>query len=323
MAFLSGFEKIVRPDEPLAMHTWLQLGGPAEYFAEPENLDQLIELIRRAGAEGLDVRLLGQGSNVLVNDDGVPGLVVKLSTPEFCKMEIVGCRITAGGGALLSRVVTTSVHSGLAGLEMLIGIPGAVGGALHGNSGSHGGDVGQWTAGATVVTATGEIHQRGRDDMAFGYRQSSLDDLVILEANFHLEEDDPRELTRRMQKLWIVKKASQPMGHQMRRLRLQESPRGQRRRLDREGRTERRPHRRGRGQRPPRQFHPCRTGMHRAGRAPLDRHGPQPGPRPDGRRSGAGNRGLVTTCKASSFNFTPTSNSGTGGLSDGDALCGG
>jgi UDP-N-acetylmuramate dehydrogenase len=214
MAFLSGFEKIVRQDEPLAMHTWFQLGGPAEYFAEPENLDQLIALIRRAGDEGLDVRLLGQGSNILVNDAGTPGLVVKLSAPEFCKIQIAGRRITAGGGALLSRVVTTSVHSGLAGLEMLIGIPGAVGGALHGNSGSHGGDVGQWTAGATVVTATGEIHQRGRDDMAFGYRQSSLDDLVILEAAFHLEEDDPRELARRMQKLWIVKKASQPMGHQ-------------------------------------------------------------------------------------------------------------
>jgi len=214
MAFLSGFEKIVRQDEPLAMHTWFQLGGPAEYFAEPENLAQLIELIRRAGDEGLDVRLLGQGSNILVNDDGVPGLVIKLSAPEFCKIQIVGRRITAGGGALLSRVVTTSVHSGLAGLEMLIGVPGAVGGALHGNSGSHGGDVGQWTASATVVTAGGEIHQRGRDDMAFGYRESSLDDLVILEAAFHLEEDDPRELARRMQKLWIVKKASQPMGHQ-------------------------------------------------------------------------------------------------------------
>ena len=101
MAFLSGFEKIVRQDEPLAMHTWFQLGGPAEYFAEPENLDQLIELIRRAGDEGLDVRLLGQGSNILVNDDGVPGLVIKLSSPEFCKIEIIGRRITAGGGAPL------------------------------------------------------------------------------------------------------------------------------------------------------------------------------------------------------------------------------
>ena len=144
----------------------------------------------------------------------MPGLVVKLSAPEFCKIQIAGRRVTAGGGALLSRVVTTSVHGGLAGLEMLIGIPGAVGGALHGNSGSHGGDLGQWTAAATVVTAGGEVLQRGRDDMVFGYRQSSLDDLVILEADFQLEEDDPRELARRMQKLWIVKKASQPMGHQ-------------------------------------------------------------------------------------------------------------
>ena len=69
-------------------------------------------------------------------------------------------------------------------------------------------------AAATVVTASGEVHQRGRDDLVFGYRESSLDELVILEGSFQLEEDDPRELARRMQKHWIVKKAAQPMGHQ-------------------------------------------------------------------------------------------------------------
>ena len=181
MAF-SGFEKIVRQAEPLAMHTWLQLGGPAEYFAEPENPDQLIELVRRSQEEGLEVRLLGHGSNVLVRDEGVPGVVVKLSAPAFCKIEIAGRRITAGGGATLGRVVTTAVHRGLAGLETLIGIPGTLGGALHGNAGSHGGDTGQWAVGATVITAGGEVFERSRDDLVFGYRQSSLDELVILEA---------------------------------------------------------------------------------------------------------------------------------------------
>lgn len=214
MGLLSGFEKIVRRDEPLAMHTWFQLGGPAEYFAEPNDADALIGLIRRCHEQEVPVRLLGRGSNVLVRDEGVPGLVLRLFAPAFAKIEVEGQSVIAGGGATLGRVITTAVHHGLAGLETLIGIPGTLGGALHGNTGTHGGDVGQWTAQATVITQTGEVFQRGRDDLIFGYRQSSLDELVILEAEFQLEEDDPQQLARRMQKHWILKKAAQPMGHQ-------------------------------------------------------------------------------------------------------------
>jgi UDP-N-acetylmuramate dehydrogenase len=214
MGLTTGFEKIVRQNEPLAMHTWFQLGGPAEYFAEPETLDELTALVRRCHDAGTDVRLLGQGSNILVRDEGVPGLVIHLSAPAFCGIHIEGRSIAAGSGALLGRVVTTTVHRGLAGLETLIGIPGTVGGALHGNAGAHGGNIGQWTFEATVLTAAGEMANRSGDDLAFNYRQSSLDDLAILEARCELEEDDPRQLAQRMQKHWIIKKASQPMGRQ-------------------------------------------------------------------------------------------------------------
>jgi UDP-N-acetylmuramate dehydrogenase len=214
MALLTGFEKIVRRDEPLAMHTWFQLGGPAEYFAEPDDLDQLVTLLERCGKEEVPVRLLGGGSNILVRDEGVPGMVLRLAAPAFAQIRVEGQSVVAGGGATLGHVITTAVHQGLAGLETLIGIPGTLGGALHGNAGTHGGDVGQWTSEATVITHSGEILQRTRDDLVFEYHQSSLDELVILEAEFQLEEDDPQELARRMQKHWIVKKASQPMGHQ-------------------------------------------------------------------------------------------------------------
>ena len=214
MGLMTGFEKIVRQSEPLAMHTWFQLGGPAEYFAEPETVEELTALVRRCHEEGIDVRLLGQGSNILVRDEGVPGLVIHLSAPAFCGIRIEGRSIAAGGGALLGRVVTTAVHRGLAGLETLVGIPGTVGGALHGNAGAHGGNIGQWTFQATVLTAAGDVADRSGDDLAFDYRQSSLDELAILEARCELEEDDPRQLAQRMQKHWIVKKASQPMGHQ-------------------------------------------------------------------------------------------------------------
>ncbi len=214
MAWITGFENIVRQEEPLAMHTWFQLGGPAEYFAEPENADQLVALIQRCREESVPLRLLGQGSNILVRDEGVPGMVLRLAATDFAKIRVDQQSITGGGGVSLGRVITTAVHQGLAGLETLIGVPGTLGGALHGNAGTHGGDVGQWIARATVVTDTGDVTQHTRDDMVFQYRQSSLDELVILEATFQLDEDDPRELARRMQKHWIVKKASQPMGHQ-------------------------------------------------------------------------------------------------------------
>ena len=214
MDIASGFERIVRRQEPLAMHTWFQLGGPAEYFAEPETVDELVAVLRRCHDEGVPVRVLGQGSNILVHDEGVPGMVVRISAPAFCKIEVEGRSLMASGGAPLGRAVTMAVHRGLAGLETLIGIPGTVGGALHGNAGAHGDSFGQWALQATVVTASGEICRRTSDELSFGYRPSSLDDLVILETRCELEEEDPRELAQRMQKHWIVRKGAQPLGHQ-------------------------------------------------------------------------------------------------------------
>ena len=141
-------------------------------------------------------------------------MVIHLSAPVFCEIRFEDRSLIAGGGALLGQVVTSSVNRGLAGLESLVGIPGSVGGALHGNAGTRSGGIGQWTIQATVVSAAGDVFQRQADELAFGYRQSNLDELVILEARCHLEEDNPRELAKRMQKYWILKKASQPLGHQ-------------------------------------------------------------------------------------------------------------
>jgi UDP-N-acetylmuramate dehydrogenase len=210
----SGFEKIMREAEPLAPHTWFHLGGPAEFFAEPHTVEELAALVRRCHDDGVPVRILGGGSNLLVRDDGVNGVVVRLSAAPFNEISVHGKTVTAGGGARLGHVISTVVREGLAGLEPLVGIPGTIGGALHGNAGSRGGDIGQWTCRATVMTRNAEIIQREREDLVFSYRQSSLDELVILGCQFQLEEENPQELTKRMQKLWIVKKASQPLGHQ-------------------------------------------------------------------------------------------------------------
>lgn len=225
MHAFEGFEKIVRQGEPLAMHTWLQLGGPAEYFAEPRNTDELLVLIKRCGEQGMPMRVLGDGSNLLVRDAGVPGLVIRLSEPAFCTVEIEGRTVTAGAGAPLGRVVTGSVREGLAGLEALVATPGTVGGALRSHVGVHGSDFGRWIDEVTVVTHAGEVRCRPREELGLGYRHGNIDDPVILSARFQLEEDDPRELARRLQKLWIVRKAAQPMGHQCA-VRVFRDPRG-------------------------------------------------------------------------------------------------
>ncbi len=214
MTLVSGFEKIVRTSEPLAHRTWLKIGGPAAFFAEPKSVDQLAALVRRCREEEVPIRILGGGSNVLVRDDGVPGMVLSLASGDFAELNIRGNQLTAGGGAKLAHAISESVRAGLAGLEPLVGIPGSIGGALHGNSGSRAGDIGQWACRATVMTRAGELFQRDREDLVFAYRQSSLDELVILSADFLLEEDDPEQLTKRMQKQWIVKKAGQPLSHQ-------------------------------------------------------------------------------------------------------------
>ncbi|HVU86308.1 MAG TPA: UDP-N-acetylmuramate dehydrogenase [Pirellulales bacterium] len=214
MSLLTGFEPIARQGEPLAQHTWFRLGGAAEYFAEPRTVEQLQALVRRCATEGIQIRMLGGGSNVLVRDEGVPGMVVSLADPAFAEITASGRKISAGGGAKLGHLISVAVREGLAGLEPLVGIPGSVGGALHGNAGSRGGDIGQWTCRATVMTRSGEILERERDDLTFAYRESSLDELVILQGQFELEKEDPEELTKRMQKYWIVKKANQPLGHQ-------------------------------------------------------------------------------------------------------------
>ena len=214
MPIATGMEGIVRAQEPLAPLTWLQLGGAAEYFAEPTSIEELQSLVKRCHDENLHVRVLGGGSNILVRDEGVSGMVISLDAPCFNDVQLDGQRVITGGAAKLAHAISAAVRHGLAGLESLVGIPGTIGGALHGNAGGRGGDIGQWASAATVMTRTGEIIERKRDDLVFAYRQSSLDELVIISAEFELEEDDPEQLTKQMQKIWIVKKANQPMSHE-------------------------------------------------------------------------------------------------------------
>ena len=210
----SEFKSIVRQNVPLAMHTWMQLGGAAEYFAEPRKAEELSALLKIARKENLSVRTLGAGSNILVPDEGISGLVLRFTAPEFTEIRSEGNHVYVGSGAKLGRVITHSVHAGLAGIEGLIGIPGTVGGALVANAGNNNDDIGQTVEKVKIITEAGEIRELSRNEISFEYRHSSLEETIILSATLQLQEEDSFELSKRLQKLWIFQKTSQPMGHQ-------------------------------------------------------------------------------------------------------------
>ncbi len=210
MGLIDGFEAIVRENEPLAPYTRLRIGGVAEYFAEPTSVEELAALVQRFQQADRPVRLLGGGSNLLVREEGTPGLVVYLAAPAFCRLEVNGNSVLAGGGTRLSHFVSVAIGHGFTGVENLVGIPGTVGGALHGNAGNQHAGIGNWIEKATAITRKGDIVTREKSEMTFGYRESSLTELVIIDATFAFEIDDADQLTRRMQKLWIVKRAGQP-----------------------------------------------------------------------------------------------------------------
>jgi UDP-N-acetylmuramate dehydrogenase len=125
---------------------------------------------------------------------------------------VSGPRITAGAGAKLVHVVSAAVQAGLSGMEMLVGIPGTVGGALVGNAGSHGGEIGERVRSVTVMLADGTTQVRDGGALAFQSRWSNLDDVVVVSCTFELDQESPDLLTKRMQKQWIVERSAQPSG---------------------------------------------------------------------------------------------------------------
>jgi len=208
------FRAIIKADEPLAPLTWFRLGGPAAFLARPGNSEELIALLNRARELDLPARILSGGSNILVRDEGYPGLVIHLESPVFSDVSIKGNRVEAGAAVPLTALISQTARAGLGGLLVLTGIPGTVGGALRGNSGGRQGAIGNTVRRATVLDNAGKIQVRERDELTFGYRSSNLDEPVILSAEFELETEDPESVVKRMRRIWIIKKENQPYGHQ-------------------------------------------------------------------------------------------------------------
>src|SRR5437660_12870481 len=184
---LEEFAAFVKFHEPLAPYTYLKLGGPADALVQPRSRDELGALVRRCSEKRLPLRILGGGCNVLVPDEGVRGVVLRLSEPAFTQVTVEDRRVTAGAGALLSALISQAARHALGGLETLVGIPGTVGGALRCNAGDRAGDVSQFVHQVEVFDGAGQAQVRERDELRFGYHSSNLDDPVMLSAVFRLE----------------------------------------------------------------------------------------------------------------------------------------
>ena len=198
---------------PLAPYTWLGIGGPAQYLIEPTDVEQLAEVLRRCQDNEVPVRVLGGGANLLVDDSGIRGAVIKLAGDEFSRVEMDADRVKVGAAADLSRLVLHCVREGVSGLECLTGIPGTVGGAIKMNAGGAFGDVGNVVESVTLMDVDGVPFTRMRGELAFGYRSTDISAKVILDAQFRTAEDDPHRILNQVKQIWIYKKNSQPLGH--------------------------------------------------------------------------------------------------------------
>lgn len=214
MSSFNAFSDILKTNQPLAQFTWMNLGGPAQYFLEPRSIDELQKVVVCCHENGIPIFALGSGSNLLVRDEGVQGAVIRLSNASFADVTLDGATLKAGSGALLSQAISASVRAGLAGMEVLAGIPGTVGGALKGNAGGRSGDIAETARSVTTLNERGEIVIRTGDDLSFAYRSSNISEPFILDGTFQLQPDDADEITNRMRKIWILKKSSQPLSDQ-------------------------------------------------------------------------------------------------------------
>lgn len=208
------FPDISRADVPLAPFTWLKIGGPAQLFMEPRSVDEAVTIITRCHAASLPVHVLGGGSNLLIRDEGVSGVVIHIQGPAFSEIKINGNRVTAGCAALLSHLVTQTVEAGLGGLDALVGIPGTVGGAVKGNAGGRTGSIGQFIKSVSVVTGKGERFTRRDDELSFSYRKSSINEVLVVGCELELQPEDPEAIAHRMRKIWVMKKSRQPLSFQ-------------------------------------------------------------------------------------------------------------
>ncbi len=203
---------IIRENEPLSLHTSFHIGGPAAVLAFPADTAELSALVRFARENEVPLRILGGGTNLLVCDEGVDALVVRL--PAQGQLALDGDALFVGAGVGKAFAAQAAADAGLAGLEFFHGIPGTVGGGVRMNAGAYGGETAQSVVRVTAMDENGNIRLYERDSLDFGYRHSLFSEhpeLVVLSAEFALTPDDPEAIRSRMRELAARRREKQPL----------------------------------------------------------------------------------------------------------------
>lgn len=198
-------------DVPMSRYTTLRIGGPADCLAEPADAETLVRLRALADRYAVPVTLIGNGSNLLVLDGGIRGLVIRLGR-RFSAASTQGQCVKAQSGALLSDLSQTALEAGLTGLEFAAGIPGTLGGAVTMNAGAYGGEMAQVLTTATLFDGQA-LHTLEVRELALGYRHSRVQETGewVIEAELRLEPDDPQRIRERMQDLQLRRREKQPL----------------------------------------------------------------------------------------------------------------
>jgi UDP-N-acetylenolpyruvoylglucosamine reductase len=201
----------VQPDFPLARLTTVRTGGNGEYFARVATLGQLVKLLDWARQHDHEVGVVGSGSNLLVADEGVRGLVIKLDK-DLAQIEREGTRLRCGGGARLPAVSARAANAGLTGIEFGVNIPGTVGGAVRMNANAYGGELAQALEWVDVATPAG-VERRTPDQLGFAYRRSNVaPGEVVAAASFRLAPAAVERVKATLADMRAKRKAAQPSG---------------------------------------------------------------------------------------------------------------
>lgn len=201
----------VLANEPMSRHTTFRVGGPADIMFFPKNSEEVLRALALAKEFGADALVIGNGSNLVVRDGGVRGLVIVLGE-HMAQIEINGTRLRAQAGAMLARVSAAAQEAGLSGLEFASGIPGTLGGGCAMNAGAYGGQLSDVLVCARVLL-NGEVRMLSREEMQMSYR-STLPlraGGVVLEAEFELRADDSAEIMARMKDFNARRRDKQPL----------------------------------------------------------------------------------------------------------------
>lgn len=214
---LEQLQKLVGEDhvwtnEPMKNHTTFRAGGCADYLVEPESVDAIREIVRLCRQEKVPYYVVGNGSNLLVSDEGYHGVIVHLYK-NMSDFEVSGSHVRAQAGALLVRVAKTAAKEGLSGLEFASGIPGTIGGAMVMNAGAYGGEMKDVVTKVRVLLPDGTIRDYTGEEMAFGYRRSRVieEQGIVLEAEMELKADAPEAIAARMEELREKRVTKQPL----------------------------------------------------------------------------------------------------------------